>query len=221
MDGNRRWAQRRSQLSTQGYLNGVKAMKRVIAYCIKKNIEYLSLYTFSLENLKRTQEEKKYLFSVLPILLTNLADELRNQNVSVRFVGDRDFFPEEMMDFVLSMESKTAICTGLKLQLLFCYGGQQEVLQAAKSLVEDVQKNGMTTENLTIEKFQDYFWTKGIPNPDVIIRTGGHKRLSNFLLFQAAYAHIYFLDILWPDMSEHEMDAVVLDVEKQVQNFGK
>lgn len=220
MDGNRRWAQRRSLVSIFGHKAGVDALKRVVAYCVQKKIPYLSLYAFSLENLKRTQEEKSYLFSVLPTYFSGLADELQGQNVKLQCIGDRKFFPPEIVDFFSDIEQKTADCTGLQLQLLFCYGGQQEIVAAAKEFAKDVEKKSVIIDHLTEKTFDSYLWTKDIPYPDIIIRTGGYKRLSNFLLFQAAYAELYFLDILWPDVDGAVVEKVIEDFELRKRNFG-
>ena len=221
MDGNRRWAQERGMLPWLGTKAGVETAKQVISFCLEANIPYLSLYTFSIENLQRSAQEKNFLFSQLPKLFPTFGDELASLDVNVRFVGDRALFPESLQMFIDETESKTKHCTKLFLQLLFCYGGQQEIIAATQAIAHDVIQNNITPDQITQEQFVKYLWTGNCPAPDVIIRTGKQKRLSNFLLFQAAYAELFFLDILWPDISRSILEEVLQEFSESKRSFGK
>ncbi len=221
MDGNRRWAQERGMLPWLGNKMGVEGAKRAILYCLKREIPYLSLYTFSIENLQRGSKEKEFMFSQLPKLMVNFGDELARAGVRARFIGDKKLFPESIQLFIHDVESKTKDCSKLFLQLLFCYGSHQEIVAAVQDIAQDAIEKKILPKSVTKEVFEKYMWTKGVPFPDLIIRTGKQKRLSNFLLFQAAYAELYFLDIFWPEITEIDFERICAEFENTKRNFGK
>lgn len=221
MDGNRRWAISKGTIPWLGHKNGWDAVKRVIIFCLEKNIEHLSLYTFSTENLNRSYEEKYYLFEVLAQEAFKEIDELKNKNVRVRFVGDRTLFPKSVKHLCEKSERETQHCTELYLNFLLCYGGQQEIVDTVKRIAIKVTKGDLNINDITPALFEHFLWTSPAPFPNLIIRTGGDNRLSNFLLYQCAYSELYFIDCLWPDISSDNLESAIIYYDNCRQNFGK
>ncbi|TET06429.1 di-trans,poly-cis-decaprenylcistransferase [Candidatus Dependentiae bacterium] len=220
MDGNRRWAKRQGLLPWYGHREGMEAVRTVIDFCLEKQIRFLSLYTFSLENFKRPEPEKRYLFSYLAKQAEKEVDQFIAKGVQVHFIGDRTQFPESMRPVCELAERKTANCKRLCLNLLFCYGGRQELVASVKNIVHDVKAGKLTEDKITEELINQYLWTGSIPAPDLIIRTGGMRRLSNFLLYQAAYSELCFLDCMWPDMTKVDLENVLNSFKEYKRNFG-
>jgi len=220
MDGNRRWAKQQGLRAFYGHGRGVETVKRVVDFCLKKKISYLSLYTFSLENFKRSPDEIRYLFELLIRETEQWLDQLLEQGVRVRFIGDRTQFPSEVIPSIENIEQATGAATTLQVSLLFCYGGQQEIINGVKEIISRVKTGAMTEHDLNEELFKNFLWTSGIPEPDLIVRTGGYQRLSNFLLYQAAYSELYFLDCLWPDLQTDHLEQAVAHFELSQRNFG-
>ncbi|MCL4360790.1 polyprenyl diphosphate synthase [Candidatus Dependentiae bacterium] len=220
MDGNRRWAKQRSMQPWLGHRQGVQVIKDVINFCLEKNIKHLSLYTFSVENFKRDPQELSYLFETLVEESENHLDFLFEKEVKVKFIGDRSLFPENVLQKSIKIEQSTQDLSKLQVNLLFCYGGQQEILAGVKKIVSQVKQGLLDENDLSEKKFQENLWTYGIPEPDLIIRTGGMHRLSNFLLFQAAYSELYFLDCLWPDINLEHLNNAYKHFENTKRNFG-
>ena len=221
MDGNRRWAMNQGLISFLGHRNGWDAVKRVIDFCLEKKITYLSLYAFSIENLKRSEEEKHYLFEVLAQEAFAELEYFKSKNVRIRFIGDRTLFPKSIKHISEKSERETAECSALQLNFLLCYGGQQEIVDTAKRIAIKVAKGDLQVDDITPELFENFLWTAPNPSPDLIIRTGGDNRLSNFLLFQCAYSELYFLDCLWPDISVQHLEAAIIYYDNCRKNFGK
>ena len=221
MDGNRRWALRQGLLSFFGHRKGLDAVKLVIDFCLAKDIAYLSLYTFSTENLQRSAEEQRYLFEVLAQEAARELEEFKQKNVRMKFIGDRALFPSSVVPLCEKIEQETARCTALEVNFLLCYGGQQEIVAATKRIAIQVAQGQLRVEDVTQQVFQDNLWTAGTPSPDLIIRTGGQHRLSNFLLFQGAYSELYFLDCMWPDISGEELNKALTYYDECQKNFGK
>ncbi len=214
MDGNRRWAKKQGLMPWLGHKQGVSAVRMAIQYCLDHNISYLSLYTFSLENFKRSQQEISYLFSLLGQAQEHIAEFIK-EGVQIRFVGDRSMMPSETLKTCQDLERMTENGHKLLCNFLLCYGGQQEILAAVQAMLD---------QKLTIAlpaDFKKCLWLGDIAEPDLIIRTGGVKRLSNFLLFQAAYAEIRFLDCLWPDLTKDLLHQTVCDALQAQKNEGK
>jgi undecaprenyl diphosphate synthase len=220
MDGNRRWATRHGLLSWRGHGKGAETVKRVIGFCIEKKIPYLSLYTFSIENFKRSPEELTFLFDLLASEAEKNLETFLQKGVRVRFVGDRSLFPASIIDVIERLEKETQHLDTLHVSLLFCYGGQQEIVSGIKNVVRRVQAGLLTEDQISEDLFKDFLWTSGVPEPDLIIRTGGHRRLSNFLLYQAAYSELYFLDCLWPELETTHLEQALDHFEYQKRNFG-
>lgn len=221
MDGNRRWAAQQGFGSWFGHKKGLDAVQRVIDFCLEKNIKYLSLYTFSIENLQRPGDEQKYLFEVLAQEALQDLETFKRKNVCIKFVGNRALFPASIVPVCETVEQETFSGAALQVNFLLCYGGQQEIVDAAKRLAIEVAQDKLSSEDVTTDLFKTYLWTSSIPSPDLIIRTGGQQRLSNFLLFQCAYSELYFLDCLWPDISSMQLESALTYFDKCRKNFGK
>lgn len=217
MDGNRRWASQQGLFPWQGHRAGAKTVEVVIAFCLKYKIPYLSLYTFSLENFKRSQEEQSYLFDMIIQQSQSYVPQFIEQGVKVRFIGDLQQFPDTVQDVCQRIEKQTEQGNVLQVNFLFGYGARQEIVAAAQLLAQKLVAGGL----LTKEAFEQCLWTAGIPDPDLVIRTGGIQRLSNFLLYQSAYTEIRFLNTLWPDLSEVEILHAVNGAVQAQKNFGK
>jgi undecaprenyl diphosphate synthase len=221
MDGNRRWAMKNGLIPLEGHRKGFDAIKRIIEFCLENKIEHLSLYTFSIENLKRTAEELHYLFEVLAHEVAHDLVELKQKNVKVSFIGDKVLFPKSIRSLCEKVEKETYHCTGLYLHFLLFYGGRQEIIDTACRIAIKIKKGDLKESEITPAVFEQFLWTAGIPYPDIIIRTGGDRRLSNFLLFQAAYSELYFLDVLWPDISKKDIESAVITFNNCRKNFGQ
>jgi len=224
MDGNRRWARAQGMLPMRGHAEGVKTAKKVVEFCLKKGIRHVSLYTFSIENFKRTVQEKSFLFNLLAKELSKdgVIGGLSEKGVRIRFVGDRSLFPEVLRAHCDRVEKETAQNDTLTVNLLFCYGGRQEMVFSAKNIAQKVQDGTLKADDITEETVAQHMWTNGSPDPDVVVRTGAAQRLSNFLLFQAAYSELYFLDRMWPAVTDQDLEDVYQDfITKRQRRFGK
>lgn len=220
MDGNRRWAQARGLPSIMGHKQGVETAETIVKFCLEKQIPYLTLYVFSLENFKRSLDEKNYLFSLIQHEFVNRSDLFNQDGIRVNFIGDRSLFPEQVIDAIQKVEAKTQANTKLYLQLLFCYGGQQEIVAAARSFAQDVLNNKIHIDDITHQAFASRLWSSVAPAPDLIIRTGGVQRLSNFLLYNSAYSELFFSAAMWPDFSLSELESILCDYSQRMRNFG-
>jgi undecaprenyl diphosphate synthase len=220
MDGNRRWAEQQGFESWRGHREGVESLRRVIDFCLLKKIPYASFYTFSLENFKRSEEEKSYLFKLIIEQADSQLPIFLEKKARVRFVGDRAKFPNNVRKICERIEDATRMLSTINLNFLFCYGARQEMVDAVKKVVTATKEGRFHEEDISQELLNDLLWTRDLPEPDLIIRTGGVKRLSNFLLYQAAYSEIYFMDCLWPEITTHHLEAALLDFQTCTRNFG-
>jgi undecaprenyl diphosphate synthase len=220
MDGNRRWAKRRGWLPLFGHRQGIKTLGKVVEFCLEKKIQYLSLYTLSLENLKRTQEELSYLFNLMAQEADSLLQKCIDQQIRVRFVGDRSKFPTDLKPICERIEKATEHFSHLYLNLLFCYGSRQEIVSGIKKVIQDIKAGKISEDDLNDTMFSDYLWTNGLPEPDLVIRTGQVVRTSNFMLYQAAYAEYYYPDCLWPELSKSHLEKAVKHFQDVKRNFG-
>ncbi|HBS48484.1 TPA: di-trans,poly-cis-decaprenylcistransferase [Candidatus Dependentiae bacterium] len=221
MDGNRRWAKANKLQVFKGHEKGAEAIKTAVNFCLKENIPYLSLYTFSLENFNRSEEEKNYLFSILAKRLRERLPYFIENEVRVRFIGERSFFPQQTLEFINEAETKTANFNKLNLNFLFCYGSRQEILNATQIIAHKVKNNELDPKDITAKMFESNFWMAGVPDPEIIIRTGGENRLSNFLIYQGAYSELMPLDICWPEISENILLQCKERFDSIKRNFGK
>jgi len=217
MDGNRRWATKQGLSPWLGHQAGIKTVEMIIQFCLHKQIKYLSLYTFSLENFQRSEIEKSYLFDIILNQFEQYLHQFIEQNVKIKFIGELTKFPEKIQSACQRIEEKTAHGNLLQVNFLFGYGARQEIFQAAKLLGQDILAGKVVTQEL----FESHLLMANIPDPDLIIRTGGFQRLSNFLLYQSAYTELHFIDTLWPDLTEQEILHIIMRAHQVQKNNGK
>lgn len=220
-DGNRRWAKQNKLKTILGHKSGMEAFKRTIKFCMEKGIKYLSFYTFSIENFNRPEEEKDYLFSMLAEQASSQLNEFIEKQIRVRFIGDKSLFPEHLKPVIEKLEQTTKNFNKLNLNLLFCYGGRREILAAVQNIALKVKTGELDINSITPDNFKNYLWTQDMPDPELVIRTSNRARLSNFLLYQAAYSELMFLDIFWPDITDAHLQKCLDDFENIERNFGK
>jgi len=213
MDGNGRWGLKNKNSRNAGHKAGIKTVEKIIKETIKNRVRYLTLYAFSTENWKRPKKEINFLFNLLENFLKNRIEELHKQNIKLKIIGNKDF-NEKLNRLLIASEKKTFNNKKLQINLALNYGSKIELINAFKKL----QKNKMkiNEKNLT-----NHLQTKDIPDPDLLIRTGNTKRLSNFLLWQLAYSEIFFEKKLWPDFSEKDYNNIIKNFRKVKRNFGK
>ncbi|MFH0912045.1 MAG: polyprenyl diphosphate synthase [Patescibacteria group bacterium] len=214
MDGNRRWAKREGQSAYKGHQAGVLALDKVIGGCRKRGIKYLTVYGFSTENWGRTQSEVKQLIAVLEAAIKKYTDLLNKENWQLRVIGRPKDFPKSTQSLLAKSMNQLRDNQSGVLTLALSYGGRDEILRA-------VAKAKLSSSKLTEKDFSELLDTKGMPDPDLIIRTGGQTRLSNFLLWQSSYSELYFVPTLWPDFSNRHLDQALTEYTKRKRNFGK
>jgi len=220
-DGNRRWARKDLKATFWGHKQGTQTVKTAIQFCLKNNIKHLSFYTFSLENFNRPEAEKNYLFELLANDFEEHLAKLKEQQVCVKFVGQNSSFPERLQPVIKVIERETREFNKLFLNLLFCYGAKQEIVDAAKRIAEKVKAGILNSSDIDEKVIHQHLWSSNVPDPDLIIRTGGLNRLSNFLLYQAAYSEFLFLDIFWPEITEKHLEDCLNKFNSTQRNFGK
>lgn len=220
MSGNRRWATQRGLTPSFGHQAGVKTIKRAMTFCIERSIKYLSLYTFSLENFRRPTMQKQFIFDLLVQEARKQVPDLKKEGIRIRFVGDRSKFPPSVIESCEYTERETAGGDRLHVNLLFCYGARQELVDGIKRMIADVKTGTLSEDAIDQDTVAHYLWTDGIPDPDLLFRPDGDRRLSNFLLYQSAYSELFFSDCLWPEVNEqHLQEAYDYFVSCQ-RNFG-
>ncbi|EKD70020.1 MAG: hypothetical protein ACD_46C00671G0008 [uncultured bacterium] len=220
MDGNGRWAKKRFMPRIAGHRSGVEAVRQVVKNCVKKNIKVLSLFAFSSENWRRPVQEVGFLMDLLLTGLQREVDMLHKNNVQLRFIGDRARFNEKLRQRILDVETLTKNNTGMVLIVAADYGGQWDICQAVQKLAREIGDNQLKSEDITPEKIADYLSFADLPDPDLFIRTSGELRISNFMLWQLAYAELYFTDTLWPDFDEAELDKAIAHYARRERRFG-
>ena len=221
MDGNGRWAKSQNKERTFGHKNAIKAVREAISACNEVGIPYLTLYTFSTENWNRPTEEVDTLMNLLSSTLLQEAGEIFSKGIRIRAIGDLEALPEDVRNQLYNIMELTKNNTKGNLTLALSYGSQKEILNAVKELCKKV-KNGDIDENDIDEKlFEQHLYTKEIPPVDLLIRTSGEVRVSNFLLWQIAYAEMQFIDVLWPDFTKETFFQCILDYQTKERRFGK
>tara|TARA_B100001123_G_C15122479_1_gene951940 strand:+ start:137 stop:817 length:681 start_codon:yes stop_codon:yes gene_type:complete len=215
MDGNGRWGLKKGKSRNYGHLRGLKSVELVIGASIKNKISFLTLYTFSTENWRRPKNEINFLFDLIRKSLKKNLGKIIKQGIKVKIIGKKAGLPNDIKKTIKFIENKTRKNNKLGLNLAFNYGSKEEILNACKKMAKE-KKNKINMIN-----FEKKLYTQKIPDPDFLIRTGGTKRLSNFLLWQLAYTEIFFVDKLWPDFKEKDFDNIVLKFKKIKRNFGK
>jgi undecaprenyl diphosphate synthase len=220
MDGNGRWAKRRHLPRMLGHQEGVKAVRKVIKYCSEIGIEVLTLFAFSRENWQRPEQEVNYLMTLFLNTLKNEMDKLIKNNVQLRIVGNLDGFNPLLREWIIKSQALTAENTGLKLIVAVNYSGQWDIVQAAQKIMEEFKLGELEEKKLTRETFANYLSLAGFPGADLLIRTSGEYRISNFILWQLAYTELYFTDTLWPDFDEQALNKALQFYAQRERRFG-
>jgi undecaprenyl diphosphate synthase len=222
MDGNGRWAKARHQPRAMGHRAGVDSLRQTIKGCVRQGIQVLTVFAFSTENWRRPDDEVGLLMDLFMRALEREVDELAAQRVALRFIGDRADFSAELQSAMLKAERATAVDQPrLRLNIAANYGGQQDIAQAAQQLCQRVQQGLLQCREITATHLHQFTALADLPAPDLLIRTGGEQRISNFLLWQSAYTELYFTDLYWPDFNETALQAALEDYSLRQRRFGR
>ncbi len=221
MDGNGRWANKRHLPRAAGHKAGVGATRKIVENCVTKKIEALTIFAFSSENWSRPKSEVSSLMALFIATITAEVKKLHKKNVRVQFIGDRNRFSEKLQSSINQSEELTKDNTGLHFTIAANYGGRWDVVNACQLLVNDLKENKKEAQVLTEEIFNSYMSLSDEPAPDLFIRTGGEQRISNFLIWQLAYSELYFVDTLWPDFSDDDLDEALNWFAGRQRRFGK
>jgi undecaprenyl diphosphate synthase len=220
MDGNGRWAKERGMPRISGHSEGVERVRDTVRACAQLGVKYLTLYTFSTENWKRPKDEVTFLMRLLLKALEDETDELQTNNVRIQTIGNLSALPREVQNELLESVEKTRNNTGLTLILALSYSGRWDITQAIQRLMRDVREGRISEQDVTDDLVGKYLSTAGIPDPDLLIRTSGEFRLSNFLLWQLAYTEIYISSRFWPGFRRDELYAAIADYQRRERRFG-
>ncbi len=220
MDGNGRWAQNRNLPRSSGHIEGVKRVEEIVYFAQDQGIKFLTLFTFSTENWNRPENEVSMLMTTLITVINRKIKELNEKNIRLQFLGKRQGIPQSVLDTINSASELTRKNTDLTLNMAFNYGGRLEILEGVKNIAQAVKENQLDVNAITEEMLSQSLYTKGMPDPDLLIRTSGEKRISNFLLWQLSYAEFYFTDTLWPDFDKNEFLKALLDFEMRERRYG-
>jgi undecaprenyl diphosphate synthase len=221
MDGNGRWAHKRGMDRIYGHQQGVNAVREVIESAAELGIKYLTLYTFSTENWNRPDEEVSALMGIMVQSLSNETDTLIKNNIRLNVIGDVNRLNSNVKNTLFNAIQRTSAGSGLEVVVALSYSSRWEIVQAARKLASDVQKGKLIPDDINEGDFVNYLSTKGIPDPELMIRTSGELRISNFLLWQIAYTELYFTEVLWPDFGKEEFYKAIIDFQKRERRFGK
>lgn len=220
MDGNGRWAKARGLPRTAGHKRGAEAVRRTVESAREMGISYLTLYAFSAENWKRPTSEVTDLMGLLRLYLRNEVRTLDRNGIRLRVIGDRSRLGADIISLIEESEARTAGNTAMTLTLALSYGGRQEIAEAARRVARDVAEGRLAPEDVDEAALAARLFTAGMPDPDLVIRTSGEKRISNFLLWQSAYAELVFLDVLWPDFGRDELESAIRDFQGRERRYG-
>lgn len=221
MDGNGRWAQKRKLSRHAGHKAGVESVRLIIEACVKRKVQVLTLFAFSSENWKRPKKEVSLLMELFLVSLQREIGKLHDNNICIRFIGDRLAFSENLISQIGSAEKLTRDNTGLVLVIAVNYGGRWDISQAVQQVAELVLSGEITPEAVTPDLIGRYVCLADLPEPDLFIRTSGEQRISNYLLWQLAYTELYFTDTHWPDFNEQMLDLAIQEFNQRQRRFGK
>ena len=220
MDGNGRWANQRSQTRASGHRAGVKSVREAVETAAQRGVRWLTLFAFSSENWSRPQEEVSSLMKLFFEALRREVDDLHRNNVRLRFVGAREQLQDGLQEKIAAAEAKTAANDGLELIVAVAYGGRWDIVNACRQLAEEVANGNLVAAEIKDNDIAERLQLAGVPDPDLLIRTGGEQRISNFLLWNLAYAELYFSDKLWPDFREADFDDAMRHFASRQRRFG-
>ncbi len=220
MDGNGRWAKKRMMPRNYGHKQGSKIVEEICREAYNIGVKYVTVYAFSTENWSRPQSEIDTLMKLLRDFLSECLNKSKKNNMRVHVIGDITRLEQSLQDTIVKLEEVSASNTGLCFQVALNYGGQDEILRATRKIAQDVKDGKLSIEDLNTEIYENYLDTKGIPAPDLLIRTSGEQRLSNFLLWQLAYSEFYFTDVLWPDFNKAELIKAIEFYNGRERRYG-
>jgi len=220
MDGNGRWAKKNALRRLAGHKKGARSVRSVVRACRRLGVRYLTLFAFSVENWQRPKEEVTALMSLLEEYLQSEIGEMQDKNIRLRVIGHIERFPQRTREILLHTIEETSRNDGMVLTLALSYGGRDEIVEGVKKVIRAVREGRIDGDDITRETFSRYLYTSDIPDPDLLIRTSGEYRVSNFLLWQMAYTEMYFTDILWPDFTEEALFDAIVDFQNRERRFG-
>ena len=221
MDGNGRWAESQSLPREQGHIKGVKRVEEIIDVAQEIGIEVITLFTFSTENWDRPESEVALIMDILMAVLEKKLQKLKNDNIQLRTIGRTERIPSALLKTIDEVIQETKNNTGLIVNLAFNYGARLEIIDAVQSIVKLVQKGQINIEDICEETISNALYTRGLPDPDLLIRTSGEQRISNFLLWQMSYAEFYFTEKFWPDFNAEEFKKTIIDFQSRERRYGK
>ena len=221
MDGNGRWAKKNGLSRFMGHKEGVVSVRKITEAAGRLSINYLTLYTFSTENWNRPKEEIDALMDLMITAIQNESEDLMTNNVRLKVIGDIDRLPPTTCENLISVINRTANNTGLNLTLALSYSSKWEITEAVKKISTAVKDGSLSVEQIDEKTISEHLATCGTPDPDLLIRTGGEQRISNYLLWQLAYAELYFSDLYWPDFREENLYEAIIDYQQRERRFGK
>ena len=220
MDGNRRWARAQGKPASFGHKAGAKTLEKIVRYANKIGIKYITVYAFSTENWKRTEEEVNSLMTLFQNYLDDYSKRADSENIKVKIIGSRENLSNKMIDKIEKCMERTKNNTGITFNIALNYGGRDEIVAAVKEIAQKVKQNEIEIKDITEELISSNLYTKGQPDPDLLIRTSGELRLSNFLPWQLVYTEFLFVDKYWPDFSETDLDEAISVYQKRNRKFG-
>ena len=220
MEGNGRWARQRGLPRQAGHVTGARVFRKIVKHCEKRGIRFMTVYAFSTENWKRPQAEIDAIMNLLREYLKESLADFEKENIRTRFIGDRHPLAPDIQELMARAEASTAQKTGMTLNIAVNYGGQDEILYAVKRLAGDVLNGRLSLDGIDAAQLEDRLYTAGQPDPDLILRPSGEQRLSNFLIWQSAYAEYVFQDILWPDYTPADLDEALREYARRHRRFG-
>lgn len=221
MDGNGRWAARRGLPRSMGHRKGAEVVKEITRAAGELGIKYLTLYAFSTENWNRSEDEVKTLMGLLRDYLQSDLKEVQQNNVRIRFIGEREMLDADIVRKMAEIEADTLRNTGMTLCIALSYGSRQEIVNAVKKTAALVKEGNISLNDVDVKLFSDMLYTKDMPDPDLVIRTSGEQRISNYLLWQIAYAEFFFTDVLWPDFNKKLLEDIIKNFNMRERRYGK
>lgn len=221
MDGNGRWAKQKRKPRHYGHVKGTQVAKNIITECSRLGIKHLTLYAFSTENWLRPSFEVGFLMALLKKYLKKETQNLVKENIRFSVLGDMGRLPHDVQEQIVASMNQTSTCTGLQLTFALSYGSRQEIVKATKAIASKVAAGELSIDAIDESVFAEHLGTKGTPDPDLLIRTSGEQRISNFLLWQIAYSEFYFSNVLWPDFTKMDLHSAILEFTQRERRFGK
>ena len=220
MDGNRRWAKQRGKNASFGHKEGAKTLEKIVRYANKIGLRYITVYAFSTENWKRAEDEVSALMMLLQNYLDDYSKRADTENIRIKILGDITVLSSGMQKSILRCMERTKDNTGVTFNIALNYGGRDEIIKAVKKIAEDVKEGKVNIGDIDEDMISNNLYTKGMPDPDLLIRTSGELRLSNFLPWQVVYSEFLFVDKNWPDFNEEDLDNAIIEYQKRTRKFG-